>query len=166
MLPFLMLWIGQAPVNPPDYKAVPLSGGFVRIETSEYTIEVPKSWQVTNSTRFGQREVIGSEGRMTAMTAPGAGRQGWDRLYRTSLYFIQRDTPGRPTPYKLTKTKQGYEAATFSLLDDDGFARERYVILRAADDDILALSIKIPGKKKESELLPVFDRLVSTATLR
>lgn len=146
-----------------DVKTEDLKDGFVRVTTPTYTIELPKAWKVGKESSFGQREMWSEEGRMSAMTAPGGGRQGWEQLYRTSLYFIQREGPGKPTPYKITKSAQGYEACSFSILDDEGFAKKRYVILKATNDNILALSIKIPDKKKEKDLAATFDRLVKTA---
>jgi len=149
-----------------ETKIVDLKDGFVRVDTPSYTVEVPKGWEVTPETRFGQREFNGKTGNMSAMTAPGGGRQGWDRLYNTSLYFIGREMDAKPTPYKLGKTKQGYETASWSMLDKDGFAKARYVILKASNDNILALSVKIPDRKQERDLQSAFTRLVETAKLK
>lgn len=155
---------GQAPA---DAKMKDLKDGFVRVETASYTIEVPKGWTVSRETSFGQRTMEGNRGTMTAMTAAGGGSQGWERLYRTSLWFISREMPNyKATPYKLSKTSQGYEAASFSMLDDKGFAKARYVLLKAPNGNLLALSVKIPGKSEERELVAQFDRLIRTAVVR
>lgn len=149
-----------------DAKITDLKDGFVRVETASYRIEVPKGWEVSRETSFGQREMTSPEGKMTAMTAPGGGRQGWERLYRTSLFFIMREKEGKATPYSISKTAQGYEACTFSILDKEGFAERRYVILKnPKSENILALSVKIPERKRERELVAAFDRLVKTAVL-
>jgi hypothetical protein len=152
-------------LGPGDAKIVDLKDGFVRVETSSYSLEVPKGWEVSRETAFGQREMTSDTGRMTAMTAAGGGKQGWEQLYRTSLYFIMREKKGNPTPYQISKTKQGYEACSFSILDSDGFADRRYVILKNEVQNILALSVKIPDKKKETGLMAQFDRMVRTAKL-
>ncbi|HRF60663.1 MAG TPA: hypothetical protein PLH94_12230 [Fimbriimonadaceae bacterium] len=149
-----------------DARTTDLKDGFVRVETSSYTIEVPKGWEVGAETSFGQRKVSPEKGaaEIGVMTAPPT-RNSWDELYRTSLYFILREEDGNPTPYKLTKTAQGYEAASFSVLDDKGFAKRRYMLLKSKDNRLLALSIKIPGKQDEKTLAPAFDRLVRTARM-
>ncbi len=153
-----------------DAKVTDLKDGFVRVETASYSLEVPKGWEIGEETSFGQREMkapVAKKGEMTAMTAPGGGKQGWDRLYQTSLFFIMRSSPvgSKATPYKLSKTKQGYQAASFNVLDEKGFAISRYVILKDEKDSILALSVKIPDAKNEKDLLAKFDRLVKTARL-
>lgn len=148
-----------------DATIVDLRDGFVRVKTSSYEVEVPKGWNVTRETSFGERTFRAEKGEMTAMTARGAGAQGWDRLYRTSLFFIQRSNPGKATPYELSKTAQGYEAASFSILNEDGFAKARYVILKHPNDNILALSVKIPDRRDERSLRAAFDRMVRTAKL-
>lgn len=149
-----------------DAKIVDLKDGFVRVDTASYSLEVPKGWEVSPETSFGQREMTSSEGKMTAMTAAGGGRQGWEQLYRTSLFFIMREKKGQATPYKISKSSQGYEACTFSILDEKGFADRRYVILKnPKTENILALSVKIPNQKKEKDLQAAFDRMVRTAKL-
>ena len=149
-----------------DHSVTDLKDGFVRVKTPSYSVEIPKGWEVGQETSFGQREFMTRDGKFTAMTAPGGGKQGWERLYRTSLYFIKRGNPDlKETPYKISKTKQGYEAASFSMVDKKGFATERFVILKAANDNILALSVKIPSQAQEKDLAKAFDRLVKSATL-
>ncbi|NDG88680.1 MAG: hypothetical protein EBY15_12140, partial [Gammaproteobacteria bacterium] len=75
-------------------------------------------------------------------------------------------TGSKATPYKIVKTKQGYEAMSFSVLSKEGFAKSRYMILRAKNDDILALSVKVPSQQDEKDLVKAFDRLVVTAKLK
>ncbi len=153
-------------LGPGDAKIVDLKDGFVRVETPSYSLEVPKGWEVSRETSFGQREMTSNAGKMTAMTAAGGGKQGWEQLYRTSLFFIMREKKGNATPYQISKTKQGYEACSFSILDADGFADRRYVILKNEVQNILALSVKIPERKLEKGLLAQFDRMVRTAKLQ
>lgn len=143
-----------------------LGDGFVRLDTPAYTLEVPKGWAVSRETSFGQRTMESGKSQMTAMTAGGPVEPNWDRLYQTSLYFIRRENPGKPTPYKISKSAQGYEACSFSILDEDGFASARYVILRNKEGRILALSVKIPEKRKERELQRAFDRMIRTAVVK
>jgi hypothetical protein len=153
----------------PDFTSTDLKDGFLRIETNAYVIEVPKGWSVQRETPWGAREITGGPGEFSAMTGRGAGKQGWDQLYRTSLFFVMRaegNSGAKATPYKIVKTKQGYDAMSFSVVDKDGFAKSRYMILKAADDDILALSVKVPNAKAEKDLVKTFDRMVVTAKLK
>ncbi len=148
----------------PEAKLVDLKDGFVRVTTPSYVIEVPRGWVVGAETPFGQREFEKGEEKMSVMTARGAGAQGWDKLYQTSLFFISRSMPGtKPTPYKLGKTNRGVETCSFSMLDSSGFASARYVILKAANNNILALSVKIPGKQSANNLTKAFARMVESA---
>lgn len=149
-----------------DVRSTDLGDGFVRIVTASYTIEVPKGWEVGAETSFGQRKVAPEKGsaEIGIMTAP-PNKNSWDQLYQTSLYFILREEDGKPTPYKLTKTDQGYEAASFSVLDAQGFAKRRYVLLKSKENRLLALSIKIPAKQDEKSLANYFDRLVRSARM-
>jgi len=156
----LSLLLCQIPL---DAKLVELKDGFVRVETSAYSLEVPKGWVVSKETSFGQREFDGPKGRMTAMTANAGPNPDWDRLYQTSLYFIMREKRGKATPYKISKTSQGYNSCSFTILDDEGFADRRYVLLHSPKGPVLALSVKIPDKKLESELQSAFDRMVKSA---
>jgi hypothetical protein len=147
-------------------KIVKLGDGFVRVEAAAYSIEIPEGWEVGQESGFGQRKMTHEKGEMTAMTAAGGGKQSWDQLYQTSLYFIKWNNKGTPTPYKVSKTKSGYEAASFSMIDKDGFADERFVLLKGPTGNLLALSIKIPTQQDAKTLEPIFDRLVKTANLK
>ncbi|MDX2066439.1 MAG: hypothetical protein SFX74_11915 [Fimbriimonadaceae bacterium] len=153
---FAMLWQSDA-------KIVDLKDGYVRVETASYSLEVPKGWEVSRETSFGQREFEGSTGRMSAMTANAGAKPDWDRLYQTSLYFIMREKKGKATPYKLGKTDTGFNTCSFSILDDSGFAERRYVLLHNPAGPLLALSVKIPDRKREKELAASFDRMIKSA---
>ncbi|MCG9895883.1 MAG: hypothetical protein MH204_10460 [Fimbriimonadaceae bacterium] len=155
------------PAPPSDAKLVDLGDGFVRVEAPTYSIEVPKGWRVGRETPWGQRDAkpVGGEGKLGVMTAPPS-RQSWDSLYRTSLYFILRERPGKATPYKVTKREDGLEACTFSIIDDTGFAARRYVLLKHPEKGLLALSVQIPGRDAEAAWEKNFQRMVSTARFR
>jgi len=147
-----------------DVEMETLKDGFVRVKTSAYSIEIPKGWEVTPQTSFGQREMMKGDAKMSAMTAGGKpGPTNWNRLYQTAVYFSTREG-GKATPYVLSKSTQGYEAMSYTVVKE-GFAFSRYVILRAPSGSILALSVKIPTEKRESELVKIFDRLVKTAKI-
>jgi len=141
-----------------------LKDGYIRVETKKYTVEVPKGWEVGEETSFGQREFHSSKGEIGTMTGSAKG-SNWDRLYNTSLYFIQRREKATPTPYKLGKNKKGYETMSFEMMGKDGKPTSKYVILKNAKEDILALSVRITQVKSENELKKAFDRLISTAVI-
>lgn len=149
-----------------DAKVIDLKDGFVRVETKEYSFEVPKGWEVGSQTSWGARDLTPDKGAgsMGAMTAPPS-TQSWDRLYQTSLYFIMREKPGKATPYVLGKVPQGYETMSFQVADPDGFASRRYVILKAKTNQVLALSVKIPGKSEEKKFTVIFDRMIKSAKI-
>lgn len=153
-------------LNPKDAEVVDLKDGFIRVKTSAYSLEVPKGWKVSPETPWGARKMVPTEGRgeLGAMTA-GPTRASWDDLYRTSLYFIQREEQGKPTPYTVSKTAQGYEAASFTVLDKEGFAARRYVLLKDKNGRVLALNVRIPGRQAEPKLVPIFERMVRTARM-
>jgi hypothetical protein len=149
-----------------DAKIVDLKDGFVRVETPVYTMEVPKGWAVSRETNFGQRKAKAPNGKgELGMMTGGQTDASWDSLYRTSLYFIMREERGKATPYQITKTKQGYDAATFSVVDEDGFASRRYVLLKDANGALLALSVRIGDRKQEKELVGAFDRMVRSTRI-
>ncbi len=135
------------------------------LKTDSYSIEIPKGWKVSPETFFGQRKVKPSSGKgeLGLMTAPPS-RQSWEQLYRTSLFYILREEEGKATPFKLTKTKRGYEAATFDVVDRDGFNGRRYVLIKHAEKGLLAVSVAIPEKATEKEWAKHFKRMVDTAT--
>lgn len=147
-----------------DAKVTDLRDGYVRVETPVYVIEVPKGWNVTQETPWGQRKVYLKKdaGELGVMTAPPS-EQSWERLYEASLYFILREERGEPTPYKVTKTKNGLEAMEFSVKDKEGFAHRRYLLLKDPDKGLLALSVTIPSKEKEKEWFKHFERMTKTA---
>lgn len=152
--------------TPQDAKLVDLKDGYVRVETATYQLEVPKDWKVTAETRWGQRKFYPEgKGELGAMTAPPS-QQSWDQLYETALYFILRDEEGKPTPYEKTKTKQGYEAASFSVLNKEGFATQRFMMIKHETKGLLALSIKIPSQKDEEKWTGYFKRMVDTAIFK
>lgn len=154
--------------TPKDVQKVEkLPGGYVRVTTAAYSVEVPEDWKVGEETSFGERSFTGDAGaRMTAMTAAGAGKQEWERLYKTSLFYIRPGEGEKATPYTVAKTAQGYESASFSVLNKDGFARARYVLLKSPAGALLALSVKVPAREDEAKLIPAFERMVRTAVLR
>ncbi len=149
-----------------DAKMVDLKDGYVRVETGTYTVELPKGWNCGAETPWGARKMDSpkSEGGMGTMTA-GPSKATWDELYKTSMFFIMREEKGKATPFKIEKTAQGYEACTFSILDDKGFAKRRYVLLKAKSGKVLALNVRIPTKSAESEMAKHFDRMVRTAKI-
>ena len=153
-----------AQTSPTDAKIVDLKDGFVRVSTAVYSIEVPKGWAVSRETSFGQRKVKGSGGDLGVMTA-GRTQATWDELYRTSLYFIMRDRKGKATPYQISKTDQGYEACSFTVLNEDGFADRRFVLLKNKAGDAIALDVQIRDPKLEKELAKYFERMVKSARI-
>lgn len=163
----MMLVASAAQSAPADARLADLGDGYVRVETPVYSIDVPKGWLVSEETRWGQRKMRpeGGAGELGAMTAP-PGRQSWEQLYRTSLYFIMREDGGTATPYTLTKTKQGYEAASFSVLDAEGFAARRFMLIRHETKGLLALSVRIPERAKEEDWARHFARMVDSAVFR
>ena len=146
-----------------DAKVTDLKDGFVKVVTPAYSLEVPKGWEVSKETPFGQREFDGPKGKMTAMTANAGPKPDWDQLYKTSMFFIMREKKGTATPYKLGKTDQGYNTCSFTISDESGFADRRYVLLHCPKGPVLALSVKIPSKTEEKVLQAAFDRMVKTA---
>ena len=147
-------------------KVVDLKDGFVQVSTAKYVVEIPKGWEIGEQTSFGQREFKPEkpeDGQLGTMTG-SARNQSWESLYRTSLFFIQRSTPGVPTPFKISKSEQGYEAMSFSMMKED-VPSARYVILKNTKNEILALSVKIPSKDQQKTLEQVFDRLVKKAKM-
>jgi hypothetical protein len=152
--------------GPNDAKMIDLKDGFVRVETKAYIFEVPKGWAVSSETPWGARDMTPEKGSgaMGAMTAPPS-TQSWDQLYRTSLYFITREKPGKATPYVLGKAPQGYETMSFQVAGTDGFADRRYTILKSKENRILALSVKIPSKDQEKKFMDMFDRMIKSAKI-
>jgi hypothetical protein len=149
-----------------DAKLVDLKDGYVRVEGKTYSIEIPKGWTVEPETRWGQRKISPSGGgELGAMTAPPS-QQSWDELYDTALFFIMRDEKGDATPYEKVKTKQGYEAASFSVLDKERFAKRRFIMIKEPNKGLLALSVKIPDKKLEDVWAAHFKRMVDTAQFK
>lgn len=168
MLQALSLFVALilSPVNPPapkDAKIVDLKDGFVRVESKDYTVEVPKDWAISDETQWGQRKAKGGgTAELGVMTGSAAG-SSWDRLYDTSLFFIMREEKGTATPYKIEKTDQGLDAMTFSVKDKNGFASRRYVVIMNKDKRILALSVRSPSKDDEKKLDGYFQRMVKSA---
>ncbi len=162
----LILPLVLAQTTEPDHSIVDLKDGYVRVETKTYSIEVPKGWKVTPETRWGQRKIAPTGGgELGVMTAPPS-RASWDDLYDTSLYFIMRESEGTPTPYTVTKLKNGLEAATFAVKDERGFANRRYVLVKHPEKGLLALSVRIPGTDTEKEWAAHFDRMVASAKFK
>jgi hypothetical protein len=147
-------------LTPPDPE-------IVVIESPAYSFEVPKGWQAGQITPWGARDILPSAGtgKLGAMTA-GPTKASWAELYRTSLYFIQRESAGTPTPFRTGKTKQGYECMSFEVVNPDGFADRRYTLLKNDRGNALALSVKIPTKKDEKTYAAIFQRMVDSAKLK
>lgn len=156
------------PKGPSDASVTDLKDGYVRVDTSSYVIDVPRDWKVTEETPWGARKASpsGSRGDLGVMTAPPS-RQSWAQLYRTSLYFILREDPnGKPTEPEITKRKDGLEVCTFRILNSEGFAFRRFVMLRHSEQGLLALSVRIPNKSEESKWQKHFDRMVASAKFK
>ena len=145
---------------------------YQKVETKNYTIEVPENWEVGEETSFGQREihpgkemkenkeikeaketrnakeiVVDRGASMSSMTGPGLGRQTWKQLYDTSLYFITRGPNKdkmKATQYQIGKSKQNFETCSWTMTDPDGVLLQRHLVLKNTRGNILALSVKIP----------------------
>jgi hypothetical protein len=153
--------------TPDDAKIIDLKDGYCQVQAATYTIEVPKGWEVSGQTPWGQRTMTPQKGsgELGVMTAP-PGRQTWDELYQTSLYFIRRESDGKPTPYRITKMANGLEAASFELLDKGGFAAKRYVLIKDEKKGLLALSVKVPSRDADKEWTKHFDRMIRSAKFK
>lgn len=140
---------------------------FALVETDKYSIQVPTGWTVGKETPWGARDITpkSGTGQMGAMTA-GPTRDSWDALYKTSLFYIKREEPGSETPYRIGKTKQGYECISFEVKNEDGFANRRYTLLKNKQGNVLALSIKIPTLDQEKKFKEMFQQMVDTAKLK
>lgn len=140
---------------------------FVLVDTAKYSFEIPKGWSVGAETPWGARDMSpeSGAGKLGAMTA-GPTQASWDQLYQTSLYFIQREESGRATPFRLGKTKNGFESMSFEVLNKDNFANRRYVLIKNNAGSALALSVRIPSKRDEKEFVAYFKRMVDTAKIK
>lgn len=150
-----------------DSAATDLKDGYSRVATSNYTVDVPNGWTVSKETPWGARKVQPTQGKgeLGVMTAP-PGQQSWDQLYQTALYFIQREEKGKATPYRLTKTPSGLEAASFDVVDAEGFASRRYVMIRDSAKGLFALSMKVPSREANKQWTKHFDRLIRSAKFK
>lgn len=169
----------QAGPDQPDGAPRKAAPAYTRVETPRYVVEVPTGWAVSDETPFGQREITPvddptpARASMSTMTGPGLGRQSWDDLYKTSNYYITRysseGSTMKATPYRIGKTRQGLESCSWTMTHGDGTPIQRHVILKRADSDILALSVKVPataGKQDKQRLESMFKHLVDTAVMR
>ena len=100
---------------------------YVLVKTDKYSFEIPRGWTVGEETPWGARDMVpaSGNGKLGAMTA-GPTKASWDELYRTSLYFIQREEKGKVTPFRTGKTKQGYECMSFEVTQASGFVNRRF----------------------------------------
>jgi hypothetical protein len=132
--------------------------------TKTYSIDLPTDWKVSEETWFGQRkaEPVDGKGEIGIMTAP-TSRQSWDQLYETALYFVLREQAGTPTEFRMTKTKQGYEAASFEVLNKQGWADRRFVMIKHPAKGLLALSVNIPDSGATKTWESYFKRMVDSA---
>lgn len=174
----LLLSFNQAGETVRQGTALRIKPVYETVKTDSYAIQIPKGWSVSDETPWGSRQIrppaaegeLGA-GSLSTMTGRGAGRQSWDRLYQTSLYFIMRGAGGsqmRPAPYSELTTQQGYEACAWDMLDGQGAVLQRHAILRHSNGNILAVSVKFPKNASET-VRKVLDRhfwhMVHTAKL-
>lgn len=147
-------------------KSSQVSKDFNLVETPKYSIEVPVGWTVGKQTPWGARDITPDQGagQFGAMTA-GPTKDGWEKLYQTSLFFIKREEPGVETPYVVGRTKRGYECISFEVKNSEGFAARRYTLLKDAKGFVLALSIKIPSIKEERRFVALFQHMVDSAKI-
>lgn len=140
---------------------------YVLIDTPIYSFEVPKGWTVGKESPWGQRDIkpTASAGKLGAMTA-GRTDRSWDDLYNTSLYFIQREKEGKPTPYSKGKTARGYESIRFAVANAKGFQDRHYVLMKNGQGDALALSVNIPSPADEKAYLKHFQHMVDTTKIK
>ena len=154
-----------------------MTTSYRKIETKNYVIETPEGWEVGQETSFGQREIRPAKetkadrgASMSSMTGPGLGRQSWQQLYETSLYFITRYAPNgekmKATPFTLGKSQQGFETCAWTMTDSDGLPLQRHVILKHSNGNILALAVKIPPAAAKEGLNTIFQHMVDTAVVR
>lgn len=163
LLPLAIAYIqGQT-----DSTTTDLKDGYSRVTTPNYTVDIPNGWAVSKETPWGARSFQPAQGKgeLGVMTAPPSS-QPWDQLYQTALYFIQREEKGKATPYRLTKTARGLEAASFEVLDAEGFAARRYVMIKDKAKGLLALSVKVPSREADKQWSKHFERMISSAKFK
>jgi len=144
-----------------------LPDGFVRVKTKQYSVEVPKEWTVGNQTPWGARSITNGKDHKTELGIMTAGvtTKTWDELYQTSMFFIMSEEKGKATPYKLSKTDSGYDACSFQVLDSQGFAKRRYVLLKSPNGAAIALSVRIANQSEAPKMEKFFDRLIKSARI-
>ena len=144
-----------------------LSHGFVRVTSKAYSVEVPKSWVVGSQTPWGARRIAPEKQKETELGVMTAGvtTQSWDQLYKTSLFFIMNQEPGKATPYRLGKTKSGYESCSFEVANKEGFVKRKYVLLKDKHGAAIALNVTIGEPKQEKAINAYFERMVATAKI-
>lgn len=149
-----------------DYRCEDLNNKFQKLITKNYSLEIPKGWNVTPETPWGAREIMPSSkesGEMGVMTA-GPTQAPWDELYKTSLWFINREMKGTATPYKVAKNKSGFETCSWQMLNTSGVVVRRYVMIRHSDGRVIALSVKLPAKVSATTTEGLFTHMVDSAT--
>ncbi len=167
MLSILLGSLLSTPKVAPDVTIEPVNKEIVRVVVPGYSFEIPKEWSIGRETPWGQRDMSleGSKGKLGVMTG-GGEPSNWDDLYRVSLYFINREERGEPTPYREFESKGGYPSIAFEVKNSEGFASRRYAILKNKDHRILALSVRIPAEKDEKAFTAHFQRMIDTARFR
>ena len=175
----VMNLLGTPPTTERGKQTVGSKVEYHKMDTQSFVIEIPQGWTVSSETPWGSREIRPSDdakvvkaASMSSMTGPGLGRQSWHRLYDTSLYFITRygrENKMKATPYTLGKSKRGFETCSWDMTHPDGTVIQRHVILRNANGNILALSVKVPAdatKEDRDQLHRMFQHLVDTAIVK
>jgi len=150
-----------------NVKVTKASHKFDRVDTEKYSFEIPSKWLVGKETPWKARDIAqdGGAGHLGAMTA-GPTKQGWDELFKTSLFFIKREEEGTETPFRTGKTKLGYDCMRFEVKNKAGFTDRRYTLIRNASGNVLALSIKIPTPDQEKSFVAIFEHMVDTAKVK
>lgn len=150
-----------------DAKMETLEGGYVRVSTTAYSVEVPKEWIVGAQTPWGARSITPAKESKTELGVMTAGvtKQSWDELYKTSLFFILRQEQGKATPYRLGKTKTGYESCSFEVANTKGIVNRKYVLLKSPKGAAIALSVIIGDPSQDKQISAYFDRMVATAKI-
>lgn len=148
------------------------------VDTRSFTLQIPSGWSISEETPWGSRDIRpdgadSAEGAsMSSMTGPGLGRQSWQRLYETSLYFItryDRERKLKATQYTIGKSKLGFETCSWDMKDDEDRVLQRHVILKHENGNILALSVKFPkavSSADRAKLDRSFRHMLDTAVVK
>jgi len=151
--------------TPQDYILTDLKTGYSRLETKAWAVEIPTHWDVMPANDVGERKIVPKDrtGEMSIKILP-ATTDSWEIIYNAHLFEMKKLHGGKSSGSRTRMALGDMDSLAYELIDNYGFAKRKYLILRNRKDNrLMVLSMTVPTRDDLRSWSEYFTQFTKTA---